>query len=152
MRELNHWDYRYLSLAKHVAGWSKDPSTKTGAVITLDNHIVSVGFNGFARGVDDTPERYENRDIKYKIIVHCEINAMHFASVPLKGATLYTWPFMSCSNCAASVVQNQFKECVAPYSDNPRWVEAFKLTEMQFKEAGIDLMLVDETKIDIDSY
>ena len=47
------WDRRFLRLAREVASWSKDPSTKVGAVLVdpLDNTIVSLGYNGFPRRV-----------------------------------------------------------------------------------------------------
>lgn len=140
-RRTNHWDSRYLDLANLVAGWSKDPSTKVGAVITKDNHIVSVGFNGLPRGVEDTEERLTNRDLKYKMIVHGEVNAMAFANQALHGCTLYTVPFMPCPVCAGQVIQRGITEVVAPYSDNPRWVESFELTKAMFKEAGVALIL-----------
>lgn len=136
---ISKWDRRYLDLAWLVSSWSKDPSTKTGAVITKNNKIISLGFNGFARGIDDSVDRLNDRDIKYKMIVHCERNAMLFAAQDLTGCTLYTVPFMSCAPCAAMVIQAGFKRCVAPYSENPRWQEDFKLTSSMFKEAGVDL-------------
>jgi dCMP deaminase len=137
------WDLRFLELAEFIASWSKDPSTQTGAVIVDDRSVVSVGFNGFARGVKDTPERLNNRELKYKLIVHCERNAILFAKRSLDKCTLYTWPFMSCAPCAALVIQSGIKRCVAPKSDNPRWLADFKLTEMMYKEAGIQLILLD---------
>ena len=52
------WDRRFLALAEHVADWSKDPSTKTGAVIVRpDRTIASMGYNGFPRGMADTDDR-----------------------------------------------------------------------------------------------
>src|SRR4051812_38103493 len=92
------WDMRFLELAAHVAGWSKDPSTKTGAVITdTRGSVISMGFNGFPMGVADTIDRLNDRETKYQMIVHCERNAIIFAQRDLSGCTLYTWPFMSCS-------------------------------------------------------
>ena len=71
------WDKRFLALAEHIARWSKDPSTKIGAVIVDPNkRVVSLGYNCFPRGVEDSEERLENREVKYKIIVHCERNAL----------------------------------------------------------------------------
>lgn len=132
------WDRRFIELAKFIASWSKDPSTQTGAVIVDDQRrVVSVGYNGLPMGVRDLPERLEVREVKYKIIVHCERNALLFARGPVNGFTLYTWPFMSCSTCAAMVIQSGIKRCVAPYSDNPRWVEDFKLACQLFREAGV---------------
>src|SRR3989344_2191240 len=83
------WDRRFLALAEHVAQWSKDPSTKTGAVIVdPNNRVVSLGYNGFPRGVNDLPERLSNRELKYKIIVHCERNALLFARESVRGYRL----------------------------------------------------------------
>jgi dCMP deaminase len=139
---VSDWDKRYLKLAQIIAGWSKDPSTKVGAVIVNPrNQIVSVGFNGLPRGVEDTPERLENRDVKYKLIVHAERNAILFAERPLHGCTLYTWPFMPCAQCAGMVAQAGIKRVVAPTNENPRWQEDFRLTEEMFKEIGIALDL-----------
>ena len=48
------WHYRFMERAKLVATWSKDTSTKTGAVIVgPDKEIRATGYNGFVRGVDD---------------------------------------------------------------------------------------------------
>lgn len=137
------WDGRMLELANFVSSWSKDPSTKVGAVVADKNfRIVSIGYNGLPQGVEDSEERLNNREIKYKTVVHGEINAIVFAGKELKGCTLYTWPFMPCSNCAAIVIQSGIDKVVAPYSDNPRWIEGFKLSEALFKEAGVELILL----------
>lgn len=138
------WDFRFLDIAKLVSTWSKDPSTKTGAVIVSpDRRILSTGYNGFPRGVLDHPARYENREEKYKIIVHCERNAMLFCRESLAGATLYTYPFLSCGSCAAMMIQAGIVRHVAPMSDNPRWAEHVQPTVQILAEAGIDLTLHD---------
>jgi len=141
---ITNWDRKFLRLAEHVAGWSKDPSTKTGAVIaeTKTNILVSIGYNGFARGVDDSPERYANRDIKYPQIVHCERNAIIFARRDVSNCTLYTWPFMSCETCAGMVINAGIKRVVAPYSENPRWTDSFAKTQEQFDQAIVELILM----------
>ena len=136
------WDKRFLALAEHIAQWSKDPSTKTGAVIVdPNNRVISIGYNGFPRGVIDSPERLEDREIKYKIIVHCERNALLFARESVAGCRLYTWPFMSCAPCAAMVIQAGIVEVVAPLSNNSRWVEDFTLAQTLFDEAGVRVRL-----------
>lgn len=143
---MTKWDKRFLDLAQHIAQWSKDPSTKTGAVIVDDKQrIVSVGFNGFPRGVDDSPERYLDRETKYKLIVHCERNALLFAERNVEGSTLYTWPFMSCSQCAAMVIQSGIKRCVAPVVPPhlwERWGVDMALAAQMFREAGVELVEV----------
>jgi dCMP deaminase len=136
------WDNRYLALAKFVAQWSKDPSTQTGAVIAdHQGYVVALGYNGFARGVQDTKERLDDRETKYKMVVHCERNAIISAKRDLTGYTLYTWPFMSCGPCAGMVIQAGIRRCVAPHNDNPRWQADFALTEQMFKEANVELVL-----------
>jgi dCMP deaminase len=140
---MNIWDERFLKMAELVASWSKDPSTQTGAVIVdKDNRVVSVGYNGFPKGVEDTEERLNNRELKYKMIVHCERNAMLFAQRNLEGCKLYTWPFMSCAPCAAQVINAGIKEVIAPKSDNPRWKADFDLSTQLFEEAGVKVTLV----------
>lgn len=133
-----------MGLAKFVAGWSKDSSTQVGAVVTdSKNRIVSLGYNGLARGVEDKPERLNNRERKYRLIVHAEANAIIFAQCDLTDCTLVTWPFMPCASCAAMVIQSGIKRCVAPFNENPRWIEDFRLSQEMFKEAGVELALLE---------
>jgi dCMP deaminase len=99
------WDRRFLLLAKEVSRWSKDPSTRVGAVITDDlGRVLSTGFNGFPRGVLDAEERYLNRDEKYKFIVHAEVNACLLAGERARGGSLYVYPSFAipnvCHECA----------------------------------------------------
>ena len=79
----NKWDIRFLELAKHISGWSKDPSTKVGCVVVgEDREIRSTGFNGFPRGISDDNERLTDRNQKYPLICHAEENAiMHAARI-----------------------------------------------------------------------
>src|SRR5215211_7971600 len=98
------WDQRFLEMAYLVGGWSKDPSTKTGAVIVdTQKRVVSVGYNGFPAPVADDA-RLHCRELTYEIIVHAEVNALIFAQRTVVGCTLYTSPFMSCSRCAAMMI------------------------------------------------
>jgi dCMP deaminase len=137
---ISKWDARFLMLAQQISSWSKDPSTKTGAVIIDHNRrVVSVGYNGFPMGMTDDDGLYADREFKYAHIVHCERNAMLFAQRDLEGCTLYTWPFMSCTACAAMVIQSGIARCVAPRSDNPRWQSDFRRTEVMFAECGVHL-------------
>lgn len=141
------WDLRWLEKAREASRFSKDPSTKTGAIIIgPENDIVSQGYNGFARGVKDLPERYADRDHKIAVIIHCEENAILFADRwRLKGSTLYTWPFHSCAKCSSMVIQAGIKRCVAPKTPpefEGRWGENLKIARQQFSEAGVELSLL----------
>lgn len=137
------WDLRYLDLSKFISNWSKDPSTRVGAVITRNNRIVSMGYNGFPQGVDDDHERYNDRDTKYKMIVHGEANAIVSSGQNLEGCTLYTYPFQPCSTCAGLVIQSGIKRVVTFKSNDARWAESFAITRMMFDEAGVALDFYD---------
>lgn len=140
------WDARFLTLAQHVAQWSKDPSTKVGAVIVDPDHrVVSLGYNGFARGVDDSPERYADREEKLRLIVHGERNALLFARGPVEGCTLYTWPMLSCSECAAMAINASICRFVAPEAtpaEAARWGDSMSATIGMLRETGIPFRLV----------
>jgi dCMP deaminase len=139
---LSNWDARFLELARLVSTWSKDPSTQVGAVITRGKFVVSLGFNGHPKGVGDTPDRLENREVKYRTIIHAEINAILTAKQDLEGCTIYLWPFMPCSQCGAAIVQSGIKRVVAPEADNDRWAESFRFTTEMFSEAGVELVVI----------
>lgn len=129
-----------LGMAKHVAKLSKDPSTKVGAVIfDPKRRLVSAGYNGFARGVHDTKERLENRETKYKLVLHAEKNAIMFATAPLNGCTLVvTHP--CCAQCAALVIQAGITHVMFPqpsFEFATRWADDLALTYQQFQEAGV---------------
>jgi dCMP deaminase len=137
------WDLRFIELAKQVASWSHDPSTKVGSVITDGKRVVSLGYNGFPCGVLDSDDRLNDRELKYKLTVHAETNAVLFANRDLRGLTIYNWPFMPCSACAGAVIQAGIKRVVAPVYDNPRWVESFNLSKQMFTEAGVEVKLYE---------
>ena len=141
------WDMRFLNLAEHIAQWSKDPSTQVGAVITDKRRIISLGYNGFPQGVDDTDERLNNRELKYKMIIHGEINAILFARESLFGHTLYTWPFMPCPVCASIVAQTGIKRVVAPHTEDSRRDDYYKVGLKTFEEASVRVDLVDISHI-----
>lgn len=143
MSELTRkWDERFLRTAKEISTWSKDPSTQVGAIIVNDDRrILATGYNGFPRGIDDSVERLEDRENKYKFIVHAEMNAIYNATyngISLNGSTLYVWGLPVCSECAKGVIQVGIKKIVMPLKDYPeRWVLSFKQSAALFTEAGV---------------
>ena len=108
------WMNRFMSLAHEIATWSKDPRTQVGAVIVdSKKRVVGMGYNGFPRGVQDTPARYGNTDptspnSKYKYVVHAEVNAVLNAVRDLEGATLIS-TLMPCHECAKVICQSGIK-------------------------------------------
>jgi dCMP deaminase len=129
------WDLRYLELAKHISTWSKDPSTKIGAVaIAKNGQVLSQGYNGFPRGVNDDPKRLNDREQKLQRVVHAEMNVIYNASlhgVSLAGSTLYVYGLPCCSDCAKGVIQVGFKRVVMPKQvQTDRWKESWNRQEI----------------------
>lgn len=143
-RSIEWWDNFYLNLAELYASASKDPSTKVGSVIIdKDKRIVSTGYNGLPRNIEDTYERLNNREIKYSLIIHAERNALLYAKSNLENCTIFTWPFMPCSSCASLIIQSGIKRVVSLNNNNSRWEESFNLSKEIFKEAKVELKLYD---------
>jgi dCMP deaminase len=142
---LDEWDHRFLELARFIAKWSKDPSTKVGAVITNGRRIVSLGFNGFPAGVEDLDERYNDRENKYLMIVHAEANTIVFAREPLSGYTIFvTRP--PCATCAGKIIQAGIKKVIcdpAPVDFSERWKADMKAAFTMLHEAGVVLIQSD---------
>jgi len=136
---VNKWDKNFLELAKTVSTFSKDPSTKVGAVIVdNDNRVISIGYNGFPKGIRDD-NRLDNRDLKYDMVVHAEANALLFANAPVKGCTIYTWPFQPCSRCASLIIQAGIQRVVSIENEETRWVSNFQLAHDMLTEARIKI-------------
>lgn len=141
-----NWDQRFLDVAALVATWSKDRSTKVGAVIVgPKNNIVSVGYNGFPRGVNDDVEARHERPIKYKWTEHAERNAIYNAvlnNTPVEGASIYlTW--YPCADCARAIIQSGIPRVVCgrrPDNSNPQFIIDFEVTSALFEEAGINVV------------
>ena len=110
------WDKKYMDLAKTVSTWSKDPSSQIGAVAVDDKgKILSTGYNGLPRGIEDTEERLNNREIKYELIVHAEMNAIYNATyngVSLHNSTMYVYGLPCCNKCALGIIQTGVKKVV----------------------------------------
>lgn len=145
-----NWDEYFTKLCIATSKKSKDPSTKVGAIIVGSHHeIRSSGWNGFPRGVDDNSARYANRELKYKLVVHGELNAIcnaNLAGISLEGCILYVYPFFPCNECAKAIIQVGIKEVVT-ISEKPPigWEENVAIAKMMFDEAGIKYRLIDIT-------
>lgn len=138
---MDKWDQRFLRLAAHVSQWSKDPSTKVGAVI-IDrmNRVVSLGYNGFPRGVPDNTKQLSDRDEKYPRTIHAEVNAILFANTALEGMTLYVWPLSPCAPCAALIIQTGITRVVTKVAmpePHHRWEKSFECARQMFQDAQV---------------
>ena len=140
---MTDWDERFLNLADHVSQWSKDPRTKVGAVIVdQKKRVISLGYNGFPRGVEDTPERYDDRPTKHLFVAHAERNALDNSPMSVEGCTLYV-PLMPCSECAKSIIQRGITRVVSYVPDREGVNFNWDITETMFAEAGVELFLLN---------
>ena len=133
------WVSRFLGMAEHVSSWSKDGSTKVGAVIAKDKRIVSLGFNGFPENTNDSMDIYEDRERKYLRVLHAEANAILFSKVDLRDCQLYATHF-PCCQCAALIIQSGITEVYVPVQTlefMDRWYEHIKESIAMFTEAHV---------------
>lgn len=141
-----HWDRRFIDLAKQYAGWSKDPSTKVGAVIVRGrNEQVSQGYNGPPAGIDDALA-LSCREIKLALTIHAEKNALLRARQDVRGCTLYVWPMPPCAQCAAAIIQAGIRRIVTiePTEEQyDRWGAHWDLADEMYRHADIDLEMID---------
>ena len=138
---LNDWDKRYLDIADQISSWSKDPSTKIGAIVVGNKgQILTQGYNGFPRGIKDCSDKYNNRNLKYDYIVHAEENAIYNATnsgVPLEGATMYITGLPTCHRCAKAIIQVGIKRVFIRAKIPERWIDSWTLTKNLFNENSI---------------
>ena len=140
------WKKRFLKLSKEIAEWSKDPSTKVGAlIISEDRNIISTGYNGFPRGIEDTEERLNNRELKYKFILHAEMNCIMNALYngrSVKDCILFVHGLPPCSECTKSIIQAGIKKVITDSKATDNWKESSKLSLEMLKEANVEIEFV----------
>lgn len=137
------WDKRYMDIARQTAQWSKDPSSKIGAVaVDSEGQILTTGYNGFPRGIEDSDLRLNNRELKYEMIVHAEMNAIFNATyhgVSLRGGTMYVAGLPCCNKCALGIIQTGIKRVVMDGDpDGERWKLSWQLSKKLFNEANVE--------------
>jgi dCMP deaminase len=103
-----------MTAAYEQAQRSLDPSTQNGAVLVKDGEIIGRGHNHFPYMIENTPERWNNRDLKYPLVVHAEVDAVNDAILnghaPM-GATLYVaWGV--CHLCAKDLIEKRIHDIV----------------------------------------
>ena len=139
------WHTRFLKLAHEVASWSKDRSTKVGAVIIgPDRDPRSFGYNGFPRNVDDNVAVRHERPLKYAWTEHAERNALancNRVGIPTKGCTIYITHF-PCPDCARMIIQAGLSKVVVDErcmeaDFGQRWSEPSEIAKEMLSEAGV---------------
>lgn len=142
------WNIRFMQMAQLISTWSKDQSTKVGCVIVSpEKAILSMGYNGFPRGVDDKPAYRQERPTKYDFVVHAEENALLNAGrngTRLNGGILYV-TMIPCSRCAGSIIQSGIKEVIYLANSEEEkakqnitgWRQKTDISLDMFNEAGV---------------
>ncbi len=145
------WDRRWLDLAALIGSWSKDRSRGVGCVfVGSANQILSTGYNGLPRGLDDNVEQRHERPEKYDWTEHAERNAIFNAArtgTPLQGSVVYASLF-PCVACARAIIQVGARTLVAPTPnlDDERWGREFEVSVLMLNEAGVTTRLLEETQ------
>lgn len=143
------WDEYFMSIAKLAGMRSKDPNSQVGAcIVSQDNKILSMGYNGFPAGCSDDvfPWAREGQplDTKYLYVVHSELNAILNYRGSLEGAKLYVSLF-PCNECAKAIIQCGIKTIVYEddkYHDTPstiasrRMLDAAGVRYYQYQHTG----------------
>lgn len=142
-RKAHKWEARMLEMAKLVSTFSKDPSTKVGAVIynPIRKTVITTGYNGFPRGTDDSERLYSDRSFKYPRVVHAEANAIVEAAcqgISTQGGTLVS-THAPCCDCAGLIIQSGIAQMVYEHTED----------DMKRHAGDLALQMLDETKIQI---
>jgi dCMP deaminase len=153
------WHRRFIEMAGLISSWSKDPSTKVGAIIVRPDTwtVVATGYNGFPRGVQELRPANEGmiaaveynerwrRPEKYLWVEHAERNAIYNAArngQATEGCVLYmNYAPCPCCDCARAVIQAGIVEVVGPdrFFDGKgdQWAESLVVSQAMLDEAGV---------------
>ena len=153
MQFSDRWVRRFFDISSAISTWSKDYSTKCGAVIVRpDKTICSVGYNGFPRGVDDNSVTYDEKNY---MTVHAEINAILSArDQTMAGYSLFlvAGGLSPCSQCAAAIIQKGIKhvyvldngknEDIDYITRKAKWSTSCNKGLSMFEECGVEVHIV----------
>ena len=135
------WDEYFMGVAMLSGMRSKDPNSQVGAcIVSEDNKILSMGYNGFPKGCsdDEFPWAREGEPLvtKYLYVTHSELNAiLNYRGGSLEGAKLYVSLF-PCNECAKAIIQSGMKEVIYmqdKYADS----DATRASKKMFDMAGV---------------
>ena len=144
------WDEYFMGVAKLAALRSKDPSTQVGAcIVSPDNKILSMGYNGMPIGCSDDDFPWEKTDgtpdhSKYFYSTHSELNAiLNYRGGSLEGTTLYVTLF-PCNECAKACIQAGIKKIIYA-CDKYAGTDSVVASKRMFDAAGVSYIPYNET-------
>lgn len=136
------WKTRWMDLTIFISQWSKDRSRKCGAIIVDDrNVLISIGWNGFPRGINDNIDARHARPAKYQWTEHAERNAIYNAAAaghPTNNCTMFlSW--FPCADCARAIIQSGIKNlvCIEPNWEDPVWAKDFIMVREMLAETSV---------------
>ena len=135
------WDEYFMGVAMMSGMRSKDPNSQVGAcIVSEDNKILSMGYNGFPKGCsdDEFPWAREGDDLhtKYFYVTHSELNAiLNYRGGSLEGAKLYVSLF-PCNECAKAIIQSGIREVVY-LSDKYAGTPTYLASRRMLRSAGV---------------
>ncbi len=145
---------KYFKLAHFTAStFSKDPSTKVGCVLLAPGslQILSIGYNGFPRGVDETISKRWERPIKYSFVEHSERNCLYNAcrSGTCTNNSIAITTLFPCCDCCRALIQAGVKTIITQIPDytNERWGTDFKISKIMLDEANVDVILLSADEV-----
>ena len=139
-----------MRLAREAARMSKDPSTKIGVVLVKDRRVVGTGFNGFPPGIADD-ERLHDREEKYELVVHGEMNAILQAGAAARGSTWYLIGYKAppCRNCTKHLIAAGVVRVVCCGIPTPeRWQANLEAADATLAEAGVGMAYLELGDLD----
>ena len=142
---------KFFKLAETQAQlFSKDSSTKVGALFIAPEslQILSMGYNGFCRGVDDDKASRWERPAKYMYVCHAEQNGIYNAcrhGTRLEDSIAVVTLF-PCCDCAKALIQVGVSTIVTRKPDyaDAQWGAQFRVSTELFEEVGMRLIFLDD--------
>lgn len=127
------YDQTYMNMAIVLSGLSHANRSKVGClIVSEDNQIISQGFNGMPKGMDNVceyviKENGETKLVTKKEVLHAETNAIAKCAkwcTSTENATLYV-TLSPCFDCAKMIIQTEISRVV--YYEEYRDLSGIKL-------------------------
>jgi len=119
-KERLNWDEYFMSIA--LLGSQRSPCKRlqVGSVIVKDNHLISMGYNGYLPGA---PHISRVKNSHEQSIIHSEVNALADCAkrgTSLNNSKIYVTHY-PCINCFRSIAACEIKEVIylEDYNNDP---------------------------------
>jgi len=137
------WDEYFMGIALLSGERSKDPNSQVGAcIVSPDNKILSIGYNGFPAGCADENLPWDREgeflDTKYPYVCHGELNAiLNYTGTTLKGSRIFVGLF-PCNECTKAIIQSGIKEIIY-LEDKYANTDSVKASKLMLEMSGVKI-------------